>query len=119
MQATVTGRQRINKYAPQNVFVGGKTGTYDGPNASPATVNLKSIRARNHVVNLKIGNKIYGLSILSNTGSGEDVAAQVRAMAPVLGGISGATKHTPTGGVKGGQRSFGPEDMWAEVVPAA
>jgi hypothetical protein len=74
MQATATGRQRINKYAPQNVFVGGKTGTYDGPNASPATVNLKSIRARNHVVNLKIGKKIYGLSILSNSGSGEDVA---------------------------------------------
>jgi hypothetical protein len=74
MQATVTGRQRINKYAPQNVFVGGKTGTYDGPNASPATVKLKSIRARNHVVNLKIDDKSYGLAILSNTGSGEDVA---------------------------------------------
>ena len=74
MQATVTGRRRINKYTPQDIFVGGKTGTYDGPNASPATVNLKNIRSRNHVANLKIGNKIYGLSILSNTGSGEDVA---------------------------------------------
>jgi hypothetical protein len=74
MQATATGRQRINKYAPQNVFVGGKTGTYDGPNASPATVKLKSIRARNHVVNLEIDDKSYGLAILSNTGSGEDVA---------------------------------------------
>jgi hypothetical protein len=74
MQATATGRRRINKYTPQNIFIGGKTGTYDGPNASPATVKLKSIRARNHVVNLKIGNKIYGLAILSNTGSGEDVA---------------------------------------------
>jgi len=74
MQATVTGRQRINKYAPKNVFIGGKTGTYDGPNASPATVKLKNIRARNHVVNLKIDDKNYGLAILSNTGSGEDVA---------------------------------------------
>ena len=74
MQATSTGRRRINKYTPQNIFIGGKTGTYDGPNASPATVKLKSIRARNHVATLKIGNKIYGLSILSNTGSGEDVA---------------------------------------------
>lgn len=72
MQATATGRRRINKYAPQNVFAGGKTGTYDGPNASPATVKLKSIRARNHVVNLKIDDKSYGLAILSNTGSGED-----------------------------------------------
>ena len=74
MQATATGRRRINKYTPQDIYIGGKTGTYDGPNASPATVKLKNIRARNHVVNLLIGKKSYGLSILSNTGSGEDVA---------------------------------------------
>ena len=59
---------------PPFIFVGGKTGTYDGPNESPATVKHKKIRARNHVASLKIGNKTYGLSILSNTGSGEDVA---------------------------------------------
>ena len=74
MQATATGRGRINRYAPRDVFIGGKTGTYDGPNVSPETVKLKSIRARNHVVNLKIGNKLYGLAILTNTGSNEDVA---------------------------------------------
>ncbi len=74
MQATATGRGRINKYAPRNVYIGGKTGTYDGPNVSPETVKLKSIRARNHVVNLKIGNDLYGLAILTNTGRGEDVA---------------------------------------------
>ena len=74
MQATATGRRRINKYTPRNIFIGGKTGTYDGPNVSPATVKLKNIRARNHVVNLLIGDKSYGLAILSNTGSGEDVA---------------------------------------------
>ena len=74
MQSTVTGRRRINKYAPKYVFVGGKTGTYDGPNSSPATINHKRIRARNHVATLKIGNELYGLSILSNTGKEEDVA---------------------------------------------
>ena len=74
MQATSTGRNRINKYTPQNIFLGGKTGTYAGPNVSPATIKHKSIRACNHVATLKIGKKIYGLSILSNTGSGEDVA---------------------------------------------
>jgi len=74
MQATTTGRRRINKYTPQTVFVGGKTGTYDGPNSSPATVHHKHIRARNHVATLKIGTDIYGLSILSNTGNEEDVA---------------------------------------------
>ncbi len=74
MQATVTGRKRINKYAPKDIFIGGKTGTYDGPNVSPETVKLNTIRARNHVVSLKSGDKAYGLAILSNTGSGEDVA---------------------------------------------
>ncbi len=74
MQATATGRQRINKYAPRDVFIGGKTGTYDGPNVSPETVKLKNIRARNQVVNLKIGNDVYGLAILTNTGSSEAVA---------------------------------------------
>ena len=74
MQATATGRSRIDKYTPKNVFIGGKTGTYDGPNSSPDTIKHKKIRARNHVVSLRIGSKIYGLSILSNTGSAEDVA---------------------------------------------
>lgn len=74
MQATTTGRRRINKYATQNVFVGGKTGTYDGPNSSPATIHHKHIRACKHVATLKIGKDIYGLSILLNTGREEDVA---------------------------------------------
>jgi hypothetical protein len=74
MQATATGRQRINKYAPRHVSIGGKTGTYDGPNVSPETVKLKNIRARNHVANLKIGDNVYGLAILTNTGSSEAVA---------------------------------------------
>ena len=74
MQATVTGRKRINKYAAKDIFIGGKTGTYDGPNVSPETIKLNTIRARNHVVSLKSGHKAYGLAILSNTGSGEDVA---------------------------------------------
>ena len=74
MQATSTGRGRINKYTPKDIFIGGKTGTYDGSNESPKTIKHKRIRARNHVATLKIGNKVYGLSILSNTGSTEDVA---------------------------------------------
>ena len=62
------------KNMPSYLWIGGKTGTYDGPNVSPETVKLKSIRARNHVVNLKIGNDLYGLAILTNTGRSEDVA---------------------------------------------
>ena len=74
MHATRTGRRKIDKYTPSHVYIGGKTGTYDGPNASPDTVKHKTIRARNHVAILKVNDKYYGLSILSNTGRNEDVA---------------------------------------------
>lgn len=74
MHATKTGRQKINKYTPREIYIGGKTGTYDGPNESPETIHFKNIRARNHVAILKIGDKYYGVSILTNTGSSWDVA---------------------------------------------
>lgn len=74
MHATKTGRQKINKYTPSEIYIGGKTGTYDGPNESPETIHFKNIRARNHVAVLKIGDKYYGISILTNTGSSWDVA---------------------------------------------
>jgi len=74
MHATKTGRQKINKYTPKHLFIGGKTGTYDGPNQSPKTIHFKTIRARNHVAMLKIEGRYYGISILSNTGSNDDVA---------------------------------------------
>ena len=74
MHATRTGRSKIDKYTPSYVYIGGKTGTYDGPNESPQTIKHKVIRARNHVAILQIKDKYYGLSILSNTGRNEDVA---------------------------------------------
>ncbi len=74
MHATKTGRQKINKYTPREIYIGGKTGTYDGPNESPETIHFKNIRARNHVAILKIDDKYYGISILTNTGSSWDVA---------------------------------------------
>ena len=74
MHATKTGDNKVNKYTPRHICIGGKTGTYHGENASPKTVKLNSIKARNHVVVFKVNNSQYGLSILSNTGSDEDVA---------------------------------------------
>lgn len=74
MHATKTGDNKVNKYTPSYVRIGGKTGTYHGENASPETVKLKYISAHNHVVVFKFNNIQYGLSILSNTGSDEDVA---------------------------------------------
>ena len=74
MHATRTGRRKIDKYTPGYVFIGGKTGTYHGPNESPETIKHKTIRAHNHAAILIINDKYYGLSILTNMGSNEDVA---------------------------------------------
>ncbi len=74
MHATRTGRSKIDKYTPSDVYIGGKTGTYHGHNESPETILQTSIKARNHAAVLTINNKYYGLSILTNTGSDEDVA---------------------------------------------
>lgn len=74
MQATRTGKSKAKKYTPKDVYVGGKTGTYSGPNEAKKTVKLATIKARNHAVAVMIGNSHYGVSILSNTGSNEDVA---------------------------------------------
>ncbi len=74
MQATKTGRNKVNKYTPNHVYVGGKTGTYHGPNVSPKTVKLSTIKARNHLAILKVRDRYYGCAILSNGGTDEDVA---------------------------------------------
>ncbi len=74
MHATRTGRNKIDKYTPSEVFIGGKTGTYHGPNASPKTIRHPTIRAQNHAAVLNINGRYYGLSILTNTGSDEAVA---------------------------------------------
>ena len=74
MHAAKTGTKKIDRYTPIYVYIGGKTGTYDGENSSPGTIKFGFIRARNHISILKIEDKYYGLSILSNTGSSEDVA---------------------------------------------
>jgi len=74
MHATRTGGSKIDKYTPTDVYIGGKTGTYSGPNESPKTVKLPTIKARNHAAALTIGNRRYGLAILTNTGDNEDVA---------------------------------------------
>lgn len=74
MHATRTGKKKINKYTPQNIYIAGKTGTYHGPNESPETIRLKTLKARNHVVMLNVNGRYYGLSIFCNTGRDEDVA---------------------------------------------
>lgn len=74
MWATRTGRNKIGKYTPGNVPIGGKTGTYSGSNESPKTVKLPSIGARNHAAVLSHNGRTYGITVLANTSSSEDVA---------------------------------------------
>jgi hypothetical protein len=74
MHACRTGRKKINKYTPKNIYIAGKTGTYHGPNESKSTIRQNTIKARNHVTVFNINGKYYSLTILSNTGRDEDVA---------------------------------------------
>ncbi len=74
MRATRTGRGKIGKYTPSSLYLGGKTGTYSGSNESPETIHHPSIKARNHAVVLSTEDGNYGISVLANTGSSEDVA---------------------------------------------
>lgn len=74
MHATRTGRKKINKYTPKNIYIAGKTGTYHGPNESKSTIRYNAIKARNHATVFNINGKYYSLTILSNTGRDEDVA---------------------------------------------
>ena len=95
MHATRTGRKKINKYTPKNIYIAGKTGTYSGPNESPGTIHLKTLKTRNHVVALNVNGRYYGLSVFCNTGRNEDVA--------ILGGglmreFLGVDKPSPSHG---------------------
>ncbi len=74
MHACRTGRKKINKYTPKNIYIAGKTGTYHGPNESKATIKHAAIKASNHVTVFNIDGRYYSLNILSNTGRDEDVA---------------------------------------------
>lgn len=74
MHASRTGRKKINKYTPKDIYIAGKTGTYNGPNESKTTIKHKAIEARNHIIVFNINDQDYSLTILSNTGKDEDVA---------------------------------------------
>ncbi len=74
MYACKTGTNKGNYYMPKGVSIGGKTGTYDGPNTSPRTIAWQTIMARNHVMIFNMGGRQYGLSILSNRGKDRDVS---------------------------------------------
>lgn len=74
MHTCRTGASRGLKYIPTNVYVGGKTGTYDGPTENPATGASYNVAIRNHLLVFYVGGRQYGLAILSNSGSDQSAA---------------------------------------------
>ena len=74
MYACKTGTNKGNYYMPKGVYIGGKTGTYHGPNTSTRTISFETIMAHNHVMVFNMGGRQYGLSILSNRGNDREVA---------------------------------------------
>lgn len=81
MHACRTGSSRGRKYIPSNIYVGGKTGTYDGPTENPETGKTKNpdgssyrVAVRNHLLVFNIGGRQYALTILADTGSDESAA---------------------------------------------
>lgn len=74
MHTCRTGSSRGRKYIPSSIYVGGKTGTYDGPTENPATGGQYNVAIRNHVLVFNVDGKQYGLVVLSNSGSDESAA---------------------------------------------
>lgn len=81
MHTCRTGASRGLKYIPTAIYVGAKTGTYDGPTTDPETGSETNkdgtpykVAIRNHVMVFNVNGKQYGMAILGNTGSDEAVA---------------------------------------------
>jgi hypothetical protein len=81
MYACRTGASRGRKYIPTNIYVAGKTGTYDGPTENPETGSTKNadgsayqVKIRNHVLSFYVDGKQYGLVVLANDGADESAA---------------------------------------------
>lgn len=81
MHTCRTGASRGRKYIPTSIFVGGKTGTYDGPTENPETGSTKNpdgsayrVAVRNHLLVFNIKGRQYALTILADTGSDESAA---------------------------------------------
>lgn len=81
MHACRTGSSRGRKYIPSNIYVGGKTGTYDGLTENPETGQTRNpngsayrVAVRNHLLVFNINGREYGLAVLADTGSDESAA---------------------------------------------
>lgn len=74
MHTCRTGANRARKYLPTNLFVGAKTGTYDGSTIDPETGKNTTVHVRNQVVLFNSGDRQYAIAIMADTGSDESAA---------------------------------------------
>jgi hypothetical protein len=81
MHTCRTGSNRGLKYIPSQIFVGGKTGTYDGPSVDPETGKNQNpngsaykVAVRNHMMVFYIEGVQYALTVLADSGSDESAA---------------------------------------------
>ncbi|MBC7742797.1 MAG: serine hydrolase [Bdellovibrionaceae bacterium] len=87
MHTCRTGASRGLKYIPSNIYVGGKTGTYDGPTENPETGATYNVAIRNHLLVFYVGGRQYGLAILSNSGTDQSAALLAGGLIREYGGI--------------------------------
>lgn len=74
MHTCRTGASRGRKYIPSNIYVGGKTGTYDGATENPETGKQYNVKIRNHILTFNVDGRQYGLIVFANSGSDESAA---------------------------------------------
>lgn len=74
MHTCRTGANRGRKYIPKSIFVGGKTGTYDGPTVNPETGGTYTVNVRNHLLVFNVDGRQFGLAVLANSGTDESAA---------------------------------------------
>ena len=81
MHTCRTGGSKADKYLPGDLYLGGKTGTYSGTTVHPETGASKNpdgspfrVNVRHQVVVFKHNGTQYGMALLTNKASNEDVA---------------------------------------------
>ncbi|MGZ3694318.1 MAG: hypothetical protein ACXWQO_09055 [Bdellovibrionota bacterium] len=74
MHTCRTGDGRGRTYLPTTLFVGGKTGTYDGSTVDPETGRDTTVTVRHHSIVFNYGGRQYALTMFANTGKDETTA---------------------------------------------
>lgn len=73
-----TGEKKGNKYLPNTIFVGGKTGTYPGGIGSYGMTEVngvkKAVGIHNHALTFRHNGTQYGMVVLTDVGTPEAVA---------------------------------------------